>query len=151
MREIQVAEHKTLKLTNVLARRIAPEEFANLPIVLTQMTNFIRSQNAMPVGPLIQCVKMHGGPNPGADIYFMQQVNQLLPRLDPGYEMDAVLRVRNCLYAHYTGPMSRSNLASQKLDIYAFEHEIECTGNSYSIYVNQDEDDGVLDVFMETK
>ena len=94
---------------------------------------------------------MRKGPNPTAEIYFMQQVNQLIPRLDPGYQMDALLRVRNCLYAHYTGPMSYSNLASQKLDIYAFEHEIETTGDSYSVYVNQDDDNGVLDVFMETK
>ena len=151
MREIQVAEHKTLKLTNVLARKVEGNDFANLPVILTQMQNFIRSHNAMPVGPIIQCVKMKAGPTPDAEIYFMQQVNQLIPRLDPGYEMDAVLRVRNCLYAHYTGPMSYSNLASQKLDIYAFEHEIETTGDSYSVYVNQDDDNGVLDVFMETK
>ena len=84
-------------------------------------------------------------------LYFMQRPNHLVPRLDPGYQMDALLRVRNCLYAHYTGPMSYSNLASQKLDIYAFEHEIETTGDSYSVYVNQDDDNGVLDVFMETK
>ena len=151
MREIQVAEHKTLKLTNVLARKVEGNDFANLPVILTQMQNFIRSHNAMPVGPIIQCVKLKAGPTPDAEVYFMQQVNQLIPRMDPGYEMDAVLRVRNCLYAHYTGPMSHSNLASQKLDIYAFEHELELTGNVYSIYVNQDEDDGVLDVFMETK
>ena len=151
MREIQVAEHKTLKLTNVLSRKVEVEDMGNLAIVLTQMQNFIRSHDAMPVGPIVQCVKMRKGPNPTAEIYFMQQVNQLIPRLDPGYQMDALLRVRNCLYAHYTGPMSYSNLASQKLDIYAFEHEIETTGDSYSVYVNQDDDNGVLDVFMETK
>ena len=132
MREIQVAEHKTLKLTNVLARKVDGSELGNLPVVLTQMQNFIKSHNAQPIGPL-------------------QQVNQLITRLDPGYEMDAVLRVRNCLYAHYVGPMDHSSLASQKLDIYAFENEIERTGDVYSIYVNQDEDEGVLDVFMETK
>ena len=37
------------------------------------------------------------------------------------------------------------------MDIYAFEHEIETTGDSYTVYVNQDDDNGVLDVFMETK
>ena len=151
MREIQVAEHKTLKLTNVLARKVDGSELGNLPVVLTQMQNFIRSHNAMPVGPIIQCVKMRTGPNPTADIYFMQQVNQLITRLDPGYEMDAVLRVRNCLYAHYVGPMDHSSLASQKLDIYAFENEIELNGNVYTIFVNQDDDDAIVDVFMETK
>ena len=30
-------------------------------------------------------------------------------------------------------------------------HEIELTGTTYSIYVNQDSENGVMDVFMETK
>ena len=83
MREIQVAEHKTLKLTNVLSRKVEVEDMGNLAIVLTQMQNFIRSHDAMPVGPIVQCVKMRKGPNPTAEIYFMQQVNQLIPRLTP--------------------------------------------------------------------
>ena len=37
---------------------------------------------------------------------------------------------------------------SQRVEL---EHEIETTGDSYSVYVNQDDDNGVLDVFMETK
>ena len=151
MREIQIADHKTLKLTNVLSRKIQPEEFANLQVVLTQMVNFIKSNNAQPIGPMIQCVKMSTGPNPQAEVYFMQQTTQLIPRMDPGYQMDAVLRVRNCLYAHYVGPMSQSGLASQKLNIMAFEHELELTGTVYTVFVNQDDDEGVVDTFMETK
>ena len=46
MKEIKVAENKTLKLTNVLSREIHPEEMASLPVVLTQMHNFIKSNNA---------------------------------------------------------------------------------------------------------
>ena len=150
MREIQVAENKTLKLTNVLARKIDASELGNLGVILTQMQNFIKSHSAMPVGPVIQCVKFTSGPNPEPQIYFMMQVNQLIPRLEPGYEQDAVLRVKGCLYAHFTGPMDHSSLASQKLNIYAYEHEIELTGTAYSIYVNQDSENGVMDVFMET-
>ena len=151
MREIQVAENKTLKLTNVLARKIDASELGNLGVILTQMQNFIKSHSAMPIGPVIQCVKFTSGPNPEPQIYFMMQVNQLIPRLEPGYEQDAVLRVKGCLYAHFTGPMDHSSLASQKLNIYAYEHEIELTGTTYSIYVNQDSENGVMDVFMETK
>ncbi len=44
MKEIKVAENKTLKLTNVLSREIHPEEMASLPVVLTQMHNFIKEQ-----------------------------------------------------------------------------------------------------------
>ena len=110
MREIQVAENKTLKLTNVLARKIDASELGNLGVILTQMQNFIKSHSAMPVGPVIQCVKFTSGPNPEPQIYFMMQVNQLIPRLEPGYEQDAVLRVKGCLYAHFTGPMDHSSL-----------------------------------------
>ena len=149
MNEIKVAENKTLKLTNVLSREVRGDEMANMPLVLTQMHNFIKSNGAQPIGPLVQTVTVT--PEHEMKMFLMQQSTQFIPQMEPGYHMDAVLRVKNCLYAHYTGPMSYSNLASQKLDIYAFEHEIETTGDSYTVYVNQDDDNGVLDVFMETK
>ena len=149
MREIQTAENKTLKLTNVVSRRIQPEEFNNMQIVLTQMHNFIKSNNAQPIGPIVQAMVV--GEDRQMHLYMMQQATQLIPRMEAGYSMDAVLRVRNCLYAHYVGPMSQSGLASQKLNIMAFEHELELTGTVYTIFVNQDEDEGVVDTFMETK
>ena len=61
------------------------------------------------------------------------------------------LRVKNCLYAHYTGPMAYSQLASSKLQILAFEKDLKLTGDNYTIFVSQDDDDAVVDVFMETK
>jgi hypothetical protein len=151
MREIQTAENKTLKLTNVVSRRIQPEEFNNMQIVLTQMHNFIKSNGAQPLGPLVQCIKLPAGPNPQPEVYMMQQATQLITKTEPGYEVDAVLRVKNCLYAHYTGPMAYSQLASSKLQILAFEKDLKLTGDNYTIFVSQDDDDAVVDVFMETK
>ena len=149
MREIQTAENKTLKLTNVVSRRIQPEEFNNMQIVLTQMHNFIKSNNAQPIGPIVQAMVV--GEDRQMHLYMMQQATQMIPQMEPGYHMDAVLRVKNCLYAHYTGPMSHNQLATAKLQIMAFENDIKLTGDNYTIYVNQDEDDAVVDVFMETK
>ena len=149
MNEIKVAENKTLKLTNVLSREIRPEEMANLPVVLTQMHNFIKSNNAQPIGPIIQSFAL--GEDHQMHLYMMQQATQLIPQMEPGYHMDAILRVKNCLYAHYTGPMENSQLASYKLQVHAFENDQKLTGTSYTIYVNQDSDDAVIDVFMETK
>ena len=151
MNEIKVAENKTLKLTNVLSRTLHPEELANLPVILTQMQNFMKSNGVQPIGPLVQAIKPGTGPDQLPEMYMMQQATQMIPNMEPGYHMDAVLRVKNCLYAHYTGPMSQSGLASQKLNIFAFENELELNGNVYTIYVNQDDDDAVVDVFMETK
>lgn len=63
MREIQTAENKTLKLTNVVSRRIQPEEFNNMQIVLTQMHNLSRATAHSP-SALVQCIKLPAGPNP---------------------------------------------------------------------------------------
>ena len=151
MNEIKVAENKTLKLTNVLSRAVLPEELANLPVILTQMQNFMKSTGVQPIGPLVQAVKMGTGPDHVPELYMMQQATQMISKMEPGYHMDAVLRVKNCLYAHYTGPLSQSQLASAKLQIMAFENDIKLTDDSYTIYVNQDDDEAVIDVFMETK
>ena len=149
MREIQTAENKTLKLTNVVSRRIQPEEFNNMQIVLTQMHNFIKSNNAQPIGPIVQAMVV--GEDRQMHLYMMQQATQMITQMEPGYHMDAVLRVKNCLYAHYTGPMAYSQLASSKLQILAFEKDLKLTGDNYTIFVSQDDDDAVVDVFMETK
>ena len=151
MNKIEVAENKTLKLTNVLSRAVRPEELASLPVILTQMQNFMKSNGAQPIGPLVQAVKAGTAPEHAPELYLMQQATQLITQTEPGYEVDAVLRVKNCLYSHYTGPMSHSQLATAKLQIMAFENDIKLTGDCYTIYVNQDDDDGVIDVFMETK
>ena len=149
MKEIKVAENKTLKLTNVLSREIHPEEMASLPVVLTQMHNFIKSNNAQPIGPIVQAMVV--GEDRQMHLYMMQHATQFIGQMEQDYHMDAVLRVKNCLYAHYTGPMPESQLTSYKLQVHAFENEQKLTGTSYTIYVNQDEDDAVVDVFMETK
>ena len=151
MNEIKVAENKTLKLTNVVSRRVMPEELGNMMVILTQLQNFIKSNNAQPIGPLVEAVKMGTGPDHTPELYMMQQATQMIPKMEPGYHMDAILRVKNCLYAHYTGPMSQSQLATAKLQIMAIENELDLTGDTYTIYVNQDDDQAVVDVFMETK
>ena len=149
MNEIKVAENKTLKLTNVLSREILPEEMANMPLVITQMQNFIKSNNAQPIGPLVQAVTIT--PEHQMKMFLMQQATQFIPQMEPGYHMDSVLRVKNCLYAHYTGPMNQCQLASSKLQIHAFENDQTLTGSVYTIYVSQDDEEAVVDVFMEIK
>ena len=149
MNEIKVAENKTLKLTNVLSHEVQPTEMGNMQLVLTQMQNFMKSNGAQPIGPLVQAITFT--PDHQMKLILMQQATQFIPQMEQGYHMDAVLRVKNCLYAHYCGPMSQSQLAASKLQIHAFENEQTLTGDTYTICVRQDDDDAVVDVFMEIK
>ena len=108
-----------------------------------------RSKKAEPKQSVMQAMVV--GEDRQMHLYMMQQATQFIGQMEQDYHMDAILRVKNCLYAHYTGPMPESQLASYKLQVHAFENEQKLTGTSYTIYVNQDEDDAVVDVFMETK
>ena len=141
MNEIKVAENKTLKLTNVLSHEVQPTEMGNMQLVLTQMQNFMKSNGAQPIGPLVQAITFT--PDHQMKLILMQQATQFIPQMEQGYHMDAVLRVKNCLYAHYCGPMSQSQLAAS--------NEQTLTGDTYTIFVRQDDDDAVVDVFMEIK
>ena len=80
MKEIKVAENKTLKLTNVLSREIHPEEMASLPVVLTQMHNFIKSNNAQPIGPIVQAMVV--GEDRQMHLYMMQQATQFIGQME---------------------------------------------------------------------
>lgn len=161
MNEIQIVENKTLKLTNVLSRRITMEEQMNgsLPIINTQMLNFIKSNGAQQLGPLVYCYEM--GAN-GPELVLMMQADRMIPKMEPGYHMDAVLRVKGCLYAHYVGPKEKFQLANAKLQVYAFEHDIELGTTSYMISMPvilqdasgaavADDENIITDVFVEIK
>ena len=138
------------KLT-IIRTVLIPE--ANKPDLYEVDEEVKKAVKFIPVSDLSQVLK-HALILPAASAAHkrtMPQATQLIAQMDPGYHMDAILRVKNCLYAHYTGPMPESQLASYKLQVHAFENEQKLTGTSYTIYVNQDEDDAVVDVFMETK
>jgi hypothetical protein len=153
MGAIPVSENKTLKLTNVLSRTIRADELGNLQLIVTQMQNYIKSNGAQPVGPLIQYGSLEVNSATGAadpKIEILCQASQMITRLDPMYHMDAVLRVKNCLYAHFVGPSDKLALAYSKLNVLAYEQDIKTTGATYTIYVKQDIDEMVTDVFMET-
>lgn len=149
MNEIKVAENKTLKLTNVVSHEINAQEMTNMPLVVTQLYNFIKSNGAQPIGPLVQSIVVT--PDHDMKMFLLQQATQFITATDPGYHVDSVLRVKNCLYAHYTGPMSQSQLAASKLQVHAFENEQTLTGSVYNVYVSQDDEEAVVDVFMEIK
>jgi hypothetical protein len=152
MSVIPVSDNKTLKLTNVLSRQLQPQEMQSVSLIVTQMQNFIKSHGAMPVGPLIQkaCVQPdeHGNPTPVLSL--LMQVNQMIVHLEPQYQMEPVLRVQKCLYGHYVGSSDHMKLVYDKMNVLAYEQDVKLNGTNYTIYVKQNADEMVTDVFMET-
>jgi uncharacterized protein YecE (DUF72 family) len=151
MKYFETSENKTLKLTNVLIKRLAEEDLSNFEKAVEQMENYIKSKGYQPLGPLVQYTTTNVNENGELDVIikFMRQVSNYINHVEPPYSMESVIRIKDCMYVRYTGPESKIKYAYDKINLMAFEEDIELKGDSYTVFVNQIDDNIVADIFME--
>lgn len=150
MPKLQVS-NKTLKLTNVLIAKMTAEDMQDMTFA-EKMENYIKSKGYQPIGPLVQYTGVEQGENGEQElvIRMLRQANGYINHAEPPYTMESVLRVPNCLYTRFIGPQEKLGIAYDKLSVYAYEEDIPLTGSSYTVFVNQlENEDIVADVFME--
>ena len=125
----------------------------NVEHSIIQMDNYIKSKGATPIGPLIQKTEYSVNEEGQLDIKvcFMRQANNFIHNVEAPYTMESVLRVRNCMYARYTGPEEKLKLAYDKINVTAFEEDIELSNSNYTIFVDKQDDNIVADIFVEKK
>lgn len=153
MNKLQFNPNKTLKLTNVLKNRILPnDEKFDLNVAVEQMQSYIKTKGAMQIGPLIQHTRTFINDNGelDMDIVMMLQCNNFIHNVEPPYSMESVIRVPNAMYCRYTGPENKLKFAYDKINVEAFEQNIDLGDYNYTIFVdnNPEEDTMVADVFI---
>ncbi len=155
MNKIDVSLHKTLKLQNVLIRKIEPFEVQDIQpqLELEKMNSFIRANGAIQIGPVIQYneCNMNATNKLEVSISFLLQCNQGISKIQEPYEMKTSIVVPNCMYCHYIGPEEKMKLAYDKMQIVSFENNIALKNESYTIILERDieGDTIVADIFME--
>lgn len=151
MNKIDLKYDKTLKLTNAVIKEITDTDFENIDSVVERMESYIRSKGYMPIGPLIQYSGIEIKENGEVELFvkLIRQSSEYINHIDKDYKCESVLRVKNCMYVQYTGPESSLEFAYDKIKLTAFEENIKLKGDSYTVFVNQLDDDIVADVFME--
>lgn len=155
MNKIEVSLHKTLKLQNVLIRKIEPLEVQNVQpqLELEKMDSFIRANGAVQIGPVIQYneCNINDANKLEVSISFLLQCNQSIAMMQEPYAMKTTIEVPNCMYCHYTGPEEKMKLAYDKMQIVSFENNIPLKNESYTIILerNREKDTIVADIFME--
>ena len=153
MKKLAVSHDKSLRLTNVLKREVSEQERGNdnLIIVIEQMNNYIKSKGYQQVGPLIQHTKVQIEKDGNACVYveLMLQASNFINHVEYPYKCEPVMRIKNCMYVRYTGPENMLKFAYDKINLTAFEEDIKLKGDSYTVFVNQVDDDIIADVFME--
>lgn len=146
-----------MKLQNVLSYcvNLSDENAGLLDMEVDKMNTFIKTHGGKQIGPLIQHSYIEENKDGGVNIkiQFMLQSDKFLNNVEAPYKIDGSYKVSNCLYARYIGPEENIKFAYDKLNLHAFENEIDLKGNSYTIYVdrNQEEESIVADVFMPLK
>lgn len=162
MGKIEICDKKTLYLTNVLINRIVQLSLiddndcakgVSIETELSKMNNVFRMKNVRQVGPLIQSSVMnrYSEEKLNIEVNLMLQANEYFDAPKP-YRMKESIVIPNCVYARFHGSEEDMKYAYQKIEVYAYEKDIELLGDSYTVYLDSNEDGTIIvDIFMERK
>lgn len=153
MGKLQFNTSKILKLQNVLKSKIDLEnQDMDLAVLVEKMQSYIKVKGAVQIGPLIQQTRTFVNEEEELDmeIILMLQCNHFINSVEKPYSMESVLRVTDCMYCRYMGPEEQLKIAYDKINVEAFENDIELEGESYTVFVDENEEEGtiVADVFV---
>lgn len=153
MKKIFFNQSKVIRLENVFGVKMSINEEENtFNRKIEQMQSYIKVKGAMQVGPLIQYTKpfLSEDGEVGIEIVLMLQTNIFIHSVEQPYSMESVLRIPNCMYCKYIGPEDKLKFAYDKINLEAFENDIELIGESYTVFVdrNEEEETIIADVFM---
>lgn len=153
---MDINHNKVLKLVNVLSRRIDGLEpkFQDKQILMLQ--NYIKSKQLESIGPLIYySSNVKGVDTAGKPITtskFMQQLSSSDVKVDFPYKFKPSMQIEKTLHLRFEDKVNKAQFASMKMLSYAYENEIELTGETYTVFLKQDEPGYMTaDIFMPIK
>ena len=151
--KISLRENKTLKLNNVLIREVSENELIDINQISYMIDSYIKSKGNSTIGPMINYsnVEIKEDGQPAMIIKLMVQLKNPIHNIEKPYELKSQLKITNCLFARFIEKEENLQFAYQKLGVYAFENDIKLKGDSYTVFVKQEEEEEniVADVFME--
>lgn len=144
---------KSLRLVNVLCYPVDVKKTQfDLNTEIEKMQTYIKTKGMQQLGPLIQYMNTHVNQdgNIDVDMVFMLQCNNIINKVEKSYSMESMIRVENCMYVHYIGPQDKIKFAYDKINLEAFESDVKLVGESYTIFLdnNEEEENLVTDIFM---
>lgn len=149
MGKITIEENKRLRLKNVIGRLYVK---ANVMTMNDDMQKFVydlQVHNVATVGPLIMhnietTMNAHGQPEVTYRL-LVQTQGSMTPIEHTEFVPEII--VDNCLFVHYQGTGNDLRYATTKLDIHIWEEDLLTNGQQYMVYINNDPEHSVIDIF----
>ena len=150
---IEISNNKTLKLSNVLIKEVNVKDGDDYDTIVLQMENYVKSKGTLPIGPLIQKTSYSVNEDGQVElhVFLLRQASNYIHSIESPYKMESVLKVQNCMYAHFVGTEENLRIAHDKINVTAYENNIQLNNENYTVYVDQQDDNIVADIFVEKK
>src|SRR5574344_219858 len=150
-KEIFIDENRILKLKNIICYTFNLANLKDGEDINSKMNgfqNYLKNHNLLSFEPLVISTVMIGGDEPKILLKIMSQIKEEYNAIAP-YEYIPEFKTEPCLFAHFEGAESDSQIANSKLQVYAYENEIVLDSVSHLVYLNKSEDNFVkLDIFI---
>lgn len=149
MPKIEVLENKKLVLRNVLKKELKYIGVEALNENLNLFGALLNKLSVQTFGPLV--IKNCGAniTNEGAivmDYDLLVQAHNY-NEYSSTFEPIDQLEVPNCIYARFAGNPEDVGFAHSKLDLHFYEHDLQQTGEVYSVMVEDSEYHSIIDIF----
>ncbi|MDR3264258.1 MAG: hypothetical protein LBT30_08125 [Clostridiales bacterium] len=119
------------------------------------LQNWLKAKGYETQGPLIMfstgIMGLDSNKKPIIDSRLMMQLKTDKVQLEIPYKFEKEIRIENCLMARFNDNYEQLPFATQKLNLFAYENDIELTGETYMILLEQEENKLLADVFMPVK
>ena len=131
--------------------KIDINDFVDMQRQHEQMLNYVKANGFIPVGPVIQKsqICINEDIEPEVSIYLLQQINGFIGKPQSPYISESVIRIPNCLYTRFSGNSEDLRFAYDKINLMAYEEELEMGSESYTVFVDENDEQIVADVFVE--
>lgn len=149
-KEILVECGKSLKLNNIISREIPVQDNDEIQKIMHMFNSYMKTKGLTPYGPMIilnSSLIENNTVIPVSKI--MIQIKEEPDSLEHPYVFDGTIKLSNCILARYRGDIFNLQMAYSKIQVYAFENELELKDEMYSIFVKQDMNEIAVDVFVE--
>jgi hypothetical protein len=78
----------------------------------------------------------------------LRQASTFIRHVEAPYTMESLLRIPNCMYVRFVGKEADLHFAYEKIGVTAYEEDIKLKGDSYTVFVDQQDDILTADIFM---